>query len=97
VVGRIIALDKLGAFDEQTLANTVWSYTTAGISHPALFEKDALDNLQPFDSQDFSSTLLAYAKAGVSHPALFEKVADHIVALDELGAFDEQALANVVW
>ena len=39
VAGRIIALDKLGAFDEQTLANTVWSYTTAEVPHPALFDK----------------------------------------------------------
>ena len=39
----------------------------------------------------------AYATANELNPKLFQKVADHIIAMDNLGHFHPQALANIVW
>eukprot|EP00571_Detonula_confervacea_P014827 CAMPEP_0172300956 /NCGR_PEP_ID=MMETSP1058-20130122/2953_1 /TAXON_ID=83371 /ORGANISM="Detonula confervacea, Strain CCMP 353" /LENGTH=54 /DNA_ID=CAMNT_0013010923 /DNA_START=17 /DNA_END=178 /DNA_ORIENTATION=+ len=39
----------------------------------------------------------AFAKAESSHPSMFGKVADHITALDHLGAFKPQELSNMIW
>ena len=84
------------------LSNTVWAFTTAGVSDPRLYEKVAdaivaLGHLEDFKPQAISNTLWAFANAEVSHPRLFEKVADHIMTLDHLGSFNSQDITNTVW
>eukprot|EP00571_Detonula_confervacea_P012086 CAMPEP_0172313282 /NCGR_PEP_ID=MMETSP1058-20130122/19936_1 /TAXON_ID=83371 /ORGANISM="Detonula confervacea, Strain CCMP 353" /LENGTH=73 /DNA_ID=CAMNT_0013026913 /DNA_START=1 /DNA_END=218 /DNA_ORIENTATION=- len=39
----------------------------------------------------------AFAKAEALYPSLFKKVEDHIVALNNLEAFKEQNISNIVW
>ena len=53
--------------------------------------------MRSFNQQDLSNIVWAYATADESHPKLFKKVADHIVALENLGSFKPQALSNIVW
>ena len=97
----IVALDNLGEFKAQEISNTVWSFATTEVSHPALFEKLAghiisLDYLNEFKGQNLANTTWAFAKATVSQPRFYDKVGAHIVSLDTLGEFDEQAICNLV-
>jgi len=89
---------KLAEFNSQNLANTVWAYSTAGISAPALFEAvaaEALRNLTTFNSQDLANTVWAYSTADFEAPALFAAVAADVPK--KVATFNSQALANTVW
>jgi hypothetical protein len=88
-----ISITCIRDFNPQELANTVWAYATAGVQHPALFNKlgddvVSLNNLKSFKPQALANIIWAFATACVKHPALFKKVGDHVVALDNLKPFD---------
>jgi hypothetical protein len=99
---HIIAMKDLGQFKPQDLSNIIWSYATAGESHPQLYSKlgdhiVAIDDLSVFMPQALSNIIWAYATAGESHPQLYSKLGDHIVAIGDLGLFNSQDFSNIIW
>jgi hypothetical protein len=74
-------MKDLNAFLPQALSNIIWSYASAGESHPKLFKKFAdhivaMSDLGQFMPQALSNIIWAYATAGELHPLLFQKLAD---------------------
>ena len=68
----VITLNHLRDFESQALANIVWSYAKAELSHPELFNKVgdhiiSLEHLNDFQPQELANTVWSYEKASVSH------------------------------
>merc|ERR1711933_44154 len=73
-------LERLDAFNSQSIANTVWAF--AKLRHPALQLFDAvalkaLERLDAFNSQEIANTVWAFAT--LRHPSLkfFDAVSRH--------------------
>jgi hypothetical protein len=92
------AMPRLGEFEPQNLANTVWAFATLGVPAPQLFDAIALDSVQRignFKPQELANTAWAFATLGVLAPQLFEAIARE--SEQRIGSFIPQGLANTAW
>eukprot|EP00965_Chrysotila_dentata_P209945 6185591-Pleurochrysis_carterae.AAC.2 len=77
------AAASIDHFNPQDLANTAWTFPTAGHASPALLEAN------------LANTVWAFATSGHASPALFEAVARGAIAC--IFHFKPQELADVAW
>ena len=92
------SVQVVNGFDARALANTVYAFSKAERSSPALFEAvaaAALPRLREFKPQELSNTVWAFATAEHAAPALFDAVAEE--ATPRLRDFKPQELSNTVW
>eukprot|EP00985_Skeletonema_marinoi_P009303 scaffold4323_cov133-Skeletonema_marinoi.AAC.5 len=89
----LLLLDR---FIPQDLANTVWAYATAQISHPKMFRKvakAAIQRKREFISQQIANLLWAYAtKIGIVDKHLYSSFVPTAAKL--VGAYNNQDIAN---
>ena len=88
----------LGEFKPQALSNILWSFATAGKSHPLLFQKLALVAIarpKGFTSQVIANLLWAYATVGLIDQNLFTLFAPAVKSV--LGQCNSQNIANIAW
>jgi hypothetical protein len=91
-------MKDLSGFKPQALSNILWSYATAGKSHPLLFQKlthIATSRSNNFKPQEVSNLLWAYATVGLIDKHLFTSFAPAVKSV--LGQCNSQALANIAW
>ena len=94
MANHIIALDHLGKFKPQELANTVWAFAKAGEAHQQLFDKVAthilsLDSLQSFIAKNCSQILWGYATVDIINRQLFERVAKYAMTHIDYKSLDK--------
>eukprot|EP00956_Cyclotella_meneghiniana_P016884 scaffold27127_cov74-Cyclotella_meneghiniana.AAC.1 len=96
------SIDCMHQFNEQDLANMIWSNAKLNVDNPRLFQSvgDAVASkrdLIEFAPQALANIVWAYATTKTQHAGLFQKVGDGIVAMVDLSSFAPQNLANIVW
>ncbi|KAJ1446586.1 hypothetical protein M885DRAFT_244102 [Pelagophyceae sp. CCMP2097] len=89
---------RLGRFNSQELANTVWAFAKVDYKDQSLFDAvatEALKKVAQFNAQELANTVWAYSKAGVDAYALYDAFA--FEARFKIISFTPVALSTMVW
>jgi hypothetical protein len=91
---------KIGEFNAQGLANTIWAYATLGLTPSDRVQKalsDAVLRLAgEFNAQNVANTIWAYAALGLTPSDRVQKaLSDAVLRL--AGEFNAQNVANTIW
>jgi len=92
------AVDRVGVFSPQSLANAAWAFAKADRPAPRLFDaiaSAAQQRLGDFKAQDLANVCWAYSTAGHVAPDLLSRIAAMVPSrIDE---FSAQGLCNTLW
>ena len=96
----ITSLDHLNDFIPQNLANIVYAFAKAEMSHPDLMEKLAdhivsLDNLDDFIQQNISNLVWGFAKLDIHNTTLYDKLTD-VAVEDKSDDFSNRDIKNLL-
>ena len=98
-----VSVTNLSKFDARCLSNLAYACAIAGFD-PILengsslmqcIAKQSILFLRKFNPQSISNMVWAFEKVGSSNPQLFDGASNSIVAMNNLGDFKSQELANL--
>jgi hypothetical protein len=91
-------MKDMSIFIPQALSNILWSFATAGKSHPLLFQTladVAISRSNKFNSQGIANLLWAYATVGQTELHLFTSFSPAVKLV--LSQCNSQNVANIAW